>query len=62
MSLTDSEWKHRYCARLRNEAKRAYAYAYLAWLEKGKIGDEPDHPGIGATAARAVRFNLDLST
>lgn len=49
---------NRYLNLLRNKPKRAYGFAYLAWLKNGAVGYEPDHPGLGAMGAQAVRLHL----
>jgi hypothetical protein len=48
-----------YVRRIRNPIKRAYAEAYLAWLERRRQ-DAPKVPhGLGYMAAQAVRLTLN---
>ena len=48
----------RYIKGIRNEAKRAYAVAYLKWIRSGEQGDSPEYVGLSYMAAQAVRLNL----
>ena len=49
---------NRYLNLLRNKPKRAYGFAYLAWLKNHAVGHEPEHPGLSVMGAQAVRMNL----
>jgi hypothetical protein len=58
MARTKRGEANRYLNLIRNKAKREYGWAYLAWLRNGAVGIAPDHPGLGAMAAQAVRLSL----
>ncbi len=47
-----------YVRRIKNDAKRSYAEAYLAWLRGGEIGDSPEYTDLSYMVAQAVRMQL----
>jgi len=49
---------YRYLNLIRNAAKRRYGFAYLAWLNGGAVGDEPERGALSYMAAQAVRIEL----
>jgi hypothetical protein len=58
---TPGPWRHglfveSYIRALRNEAKRRYARAYVAWLYDG--GKEPDRGTLSVMGAQAVRLRV----
>ena len=52
---------HRYVNFLSGRAKREYARAYVAWVQNGAIGVEPEY-ACSLDAAQAVRQQIDKLT
>jgi hypothetical protein len=48
----------KYANLIRNAAKRRYANEYIAWLQNGAEGLEPEHNKISYMAAQAVRMTI----
>ena len=57
MTMTLQQVLTAYCRTIRNEAKRAYAEAYVAHLANGS-GAAPEYR-CGTMAAQAVRMNVN---
>lgn len=49
---------NKYIRTIRNEAKKAYAAAFWAWLQNEQIGPEPFRADLSYMAAQAVRINM----
>jgi len=47
-----------YLSAIRNDRKRVYGFAYLAWM-RNPIGDPPRPLMVGTMAAQAVRMRLE---
>jgi len=50
---------YKYANLIRNNTKREYANAYIAWLRNGAEGLEPEHDKLSYMGAQAVRDNID---
>ena len=48
----------RYVNKIRNDAKREYAQAYMQWWLAGRIEGEEPQPRCGVMAAQAVAMNI----
>ena len=53
------ESAYRYGNLLRCKPKRDYVFAYIAWLNNGAMGIEPERGRLSYMAAQAVRMTID---
>jgi len=56
--MTNNKNLRNYLHRIKNTAKKDYAFAYLAW-KKGHIAAEPVSKNISTMSRQAVRINID---